>query len=250
MVSARFLVTCDHLKLMCSVHLMCLVRKCGTNFIRCCRFPSQHPLTTCRWFSYAQCSLRSVSTKSFFFGVSSGVSTVALFGWVAKSETEHIDRVVKPLFALLNKTLHSGGPEDHFSSMLQDVVSEASALAAWGIAKKYHAKDLLMPVSAPNSAEAAVALFSPSGSPSTSFHAQAWSMGEKKFRRTTPHGTRLVNSPSGCSWGPGARLFTPVAFGELLGHRTYRSDGLSIPRRCAVQVIRPWVGSAKVSPQS
>ena len=115
--------------------------------------------------------------EEFIFWVSSGVSTVALFAWVAKSETEHIDRVVKPLLALLNKTLHSGGPEDHFSSMLQDVVSEASALAAWDIAKKYHAKDLFVPVSAPNSAEASVALFSTIGFPSTSFHAQARSMG-------------------------------------------------------------------------
>ena len=48
--------------------------------------------------------------------------------------------------------------------MLQDVVSEASALAAWDIARKYYANDLLVPVTAPNSAEASLTLSPPLGS--------------------------------------------------------------------------------------
>ena len=75
------------------------------------QLPSQHPLTTCRWFSYTHCSLRPVLTKSFIFVVSSGVSIVALLARVGKSENELIDRVVKPLLALLKKTLfeHAAG---------------------------------------------------------------------------------------------------------------------------------------------
>ena len=74
--------------------------------------------------------------EEFYFVVSSGVSTVALLARVAKSENELIDRVV----------------------------SEASALAAWDIAKKYHAKDMLVPVTAPHSAEASLTLSPPLGS--------------------------------------------------------------------------------------
>ena len=48
--------------------------------------------------------------EEFHFVVSSGVSTVALLARVAKSENELIDRVVKPLLALLKKTLAVTGP--------------------------------------------------------------------------------------------------------------------------------------------
>ena len=53
----------------------------------------------------------SVCHEEFYFVVSSGVSTVTLLARVAKSENELIDRVVKPLLALLKKTLfeHAAG---------------------------------------------------------------------------------------------------------------------------------------------
>ena len=55
---------------------------------------------------------------------------------------------------------------------------------------------------------------------------------------------------TGCCMRPRRRacsLFTPVGFGDL-DCATAPADlmVLSIPWRCAVQVIRPWVGSAKV----
>ena len=92
--------------------------------------------------------------------------------------------------------------------------------------------------------------------------------GRVELRCTSPHGTRLVYSLSRCSWGPSRHwppqdwmLHEATSSRLLTVHSCWSSAScsateptdlmvVSIPWRCAVQVIRPWVGSAKVNPQS
>ena len=177
------------------------------------------------------------------------MSTVALPARVAKSENELIDRVVKPLLALLKRTLWWS--EDHFSSMLQDVVSEASALAAWDIAKKYHAKDMLVPVTAPHSAEASLALSPPLDSAAVPPRSSL-EYGRVKLRRASSHGTRLVHScqgargvrvdisllKTGCCMRPRRRACSlPLVLASDCATEPSDLMVLSIFRGCAVQVL-------------
>ena len=155
------------------------------------RLPSQHPLSTCRWFSYAQCSLRPVCVREeFHVVVSSGVSTGALLARVAKSENELIDRVVKPLLALLKRL---------FSSMLQDVVSEASRLQL-GTSRRNTTPRICLCQLQHRIQQRLLWRFLHHWIPRSSFHPQARSVGELSCDVPSPHGTRLIHSLSRCSW--------------------------------------------------